>query len=193
MTDEEAQRPARELTFRRTSIERNVRSSAHAPGGGALSLYQLMDPAVLANPYPLYRALRERERVYWDPFLHAWVVTGYAEVLTVLQEFSAERTPTPEQLKAMGVASLAPIAQVMVKQMLFLDGAAHQRLRRLCSVAFTPRRVDRLRSHIENIANRLIDRVLTPAAWISSTTSPRRSPRLSRRSSWACPRRITHS
>jgi len=119
-----------------------------------------MDPAVLANPYPLYRALRERERVYWDPFLHAWVVTGYAEVLTVLQDFSAERTPTPEQLHRMGVASLAPIAQVMVKQMLFLDGAAHQRLRRLCSVAFTPRRVDRLRSHIESIANRLIDRVI---------------------------------
>ena len=137
-------------------------SSGAAPGSREtpLSLYQLMDPAVLANPYPLYRALRERERVYWDPFLHAWVVTGYAEVLTVLQDFSAERTPTPEQLHRMGVASLAPIAQVMVKQMLFLDGAAHQRLRRLCSVAFTPRRVDRLRSHIESIANRLIDRVI---------------------------------
>ena len=137
-------------------------SSGAAPGSREtpLSLYQLMDPAVLANPYPLYRALRERERVYWDPFLHAWVVTGYAEVLTVLQDFSAERTPTPEQLQRMGVASLAPIAQVMVKQMLFLDGAAHQRLRRLCSVAFTPRRVDRLRSHIESIANRLIDRVI---------------------------------
>src|SRR4029079_2844404 len=121
--------PARELISRRPPLSP---PSGAAPGRRetALSLYQLMDPAVLADPYPLYRALRERERVYWDPFLHAWVVTGYAEVLTVLQEFSAERTPTPEQLKAMGVASLAPIAQVMVKQMLFLDGAAHQRLRR---------------------------------------------------------------
>src|SRR5262249_29390029 len=133
--------------------------SAQARQAVPLSLYQLMDPAVLADPYSLYRALRERERVYWDPFLHAWVVTGYAEVLTVLQNFSAERTPTPEHLQAMGAASLAPIAQVMVKQMLFLDGAAHQRLRRLCSVAFTSSRMVRLRSHIESIANRLIDRV----------------------------------
>jgi pimeloyl-[acyl-carrier protein] synthase len=118
-----------------------------------------MDPAVLADPYPLYRALRERDRVYWDPFLHAWVVTGYADVVAVLHRFSAERPPIPAQLQTMGAASLAPIAQVMVKQMLFLDGAAHQRLRRLCSAAFTSQRMDHLRSHIEDIANRLIDRV----------------------------------
>ena len=58
-----------------------------------LSLYQLLDPEVLANPYPLYQRLRTEAPVYWDPYLHAWVVTRYADVVTVLHHFSANRTP----------------------------------------------------------------------------------------------------
>src|ERR1700686_279219 len=90
-------------------------------GPPPLSLYHLLDPEVLASPYPLYRRLREEDPVHWDPYLHAWVVTRYADVVTVLHDFSARRTPTPEQLAALGLEELAPIAQVMVKQMLFLD------------------------------------------------------------------------
>jgi cytochrome P450 len=125
-----------------------------------LSLYRLLDPDVLADPYPLYRRLRESDPVAWDPFLHAWVVTSYAGVLTVLHKFSADRTPTPEQLAAMGLKSLQPVAEVMVRQMLFMDAPAHTRLRGLCSSAFTSRRVDHLRPHIQEIADDLIDRVI---------------------------------
>jgi len=123
------------------------------------SLYQLLDPDVLADPYSLYRRLRESDPVAWDPFLHAWVVTNYAGVLTVLHKFSADRTPTPEQLAAMGLKSLEPVAEVMVRQMLFMDAPAHTRLRVLCSSAFTSRRVDHLRPYIQEIADGLIDQV----------------------------------
>jgi pimeloyl-[acyl-carrier protein] synthase len=123
------------------------------------SLYQLLDPDVLADPYPLYRKLRDWDPVCWDPFLHAWVVTSYADVATVLQKFSADRTPTPDQLKAMGLGALESVAQVMVRQMLFMDAPAHTRLRGLCSSAFTSRRVELLRSHIQDITDELLDRV----------------------------------
>lgn len=124
-----------------------------------LSLYRLLDPEVLANPYPLFQQLREEDPVHWDPFLHAWVVTRYADVLEVLHTFSADRTPTPEQLAAMGLEHLSPIAQLMVKQMLFMDASAHARLRGLASVAFTPARVNDLKSHIQKIVNDLLDAV----------------------------------
>src|SRR5579864_8444428 len=124
-----------------------------------LSLVQLLDPEVLANPYPLYHRLRSEAPVYWDAFLHTWVVTRYADVITVLQNFSARRTPTPEQLTTMGLSRLTPIAEVLVRQMLFLDGAAHARIRGLAAKAFTPRRVERLRSHIQDITDRLLDTV----------------------------------
>lgn len=128
-------------------------------GDPTLSLYHLFDQAVLANPYPLYHRLRTEDPVHWDPFLHAWVVTRYADVVTVLLRFSANRTPTPEQLAAIGLESLSPIARVMVRQMLFLDAGAHTRLRSLASHAFTPRRVAVLREHIADIAERLLDAV----------------------------------
>jgi cytochrome P450 len=124
-----------------------------------LSLYQLLSPEILADPYPLYRQLRIHDPVHWDSFLHAWVVTRYADVVKVLHHCSADRTPKPEQLTAMGLSGLNPIAQVMVKQMLFMDAPAHSRLRNLASQAFTPARVEVLRSHIQDIANCLLDKV----------------------------------
>ena len=125
----------------------------------SLSLYHLLDPEVLANPYPLFRRLRTEDPVHWDPFLHAWVVTRYADVVTVLHDFSADRTPAPEQLTKMGLSGLNPIAQVMVKQMLFMDAPAHTRLRGLAAYAFTPRRVEVLRNHIKEIVKTLLDGV----------------------------------
>jgi hypothetical protein len=141
--------------------------TATEPDGAArkvaptLSLYHLLDPEVLANPYSLYARLRNEDPVHWDPFLHAWVVTRYADVVQVLHHFSANRTPTPEQLGAMGLQALGPIAQVMVRQMLFLDPPDHTRLRALASAAFTPSRVERLRSHIQEIMDGLIDAVVS--------------------------------
>jgi len=125
----------------------------------SLSLYRLLDPAVLADPYPLYARLREEAPVVWDPYLHCWVVTRYEDVHAVLKEFSADRTPSPEQLAALGIKGIEPIAAVMMRQMLFLDAPKHTHLRKLCSTAFTPRRVEVLEGRIEEIANRLIDRV----------------------------------
>ena len=139
-----------------------VQSPSPRPGnpGATLSLYRLLDPETLADPYPLYRRLRSEDPVHWDPFLHAWVATRYADVVRVLHDFSADRTPTPEQLTEMGLSRLNPIAAVMVKQMLFLDPPTHTRLRSLAASAFTPGRVERLRSHIQEIADKLIDAVV---------------------------------
>ena len=122
-----------------------------------LSLYRLLDPEVLADPYPLYRRLQQEEPVHWDRFLHAWVVTRYPDVVKVLREFTAERTPGPEKLTTMGLEALNPIAKVMVKQMLFMDAPAHTRIRGLAGVAFTPQRVELLRSHIRDITRSLLE------------------------------------
>ncbi len=122
-----------------------------------LSLYHLLDPTVLANPYPLYHQLRSEDPVHWDPFLHAWVVTRYDDVVHVLHRFSAQRAPTPEQLTTLNLSALNPIATVMVRQMLFLDPPDHTRLRALASAAFTPCRVEQLRSHIRDVMDGLLD------------------------------------
>jgi len=126
----------------------------------SLSLFRLLDPAVLADPYPLYARLRTEDPVYWDPYLHSWVVTRYSDVHAVLHKFSADRTPSPDMMRALGLGSIEPIAAVMVKQMLFLDPPNHTILRKLCSTAFTPRRVEALEERVLSVANRLIDAAL---------------------------------
>jgi cytochrome P450 len=131
-----------------------------ADGSPPLSLYHLLDPEVLADPYPLYRRLRDEDPVHWDPYLHAWVVTRYADVVTVLHRYRAARTPAPERLAELRMDELSPIAAVMVKQMLFLDQPEHGRVRRLASAAFTPRHVARLREHIRQITEALIDELV---------------------------------
>jgi len=123
----------------------------------ALSLYHLLDPEILANPYPLFRRLREEDPVHWDPYLHTWVVTRYVDVLEVLHTFSAQRTHTPEKLDSLGLSKMAPVAKLMVGQMLFMDPPSHTRLRRLASYAFSPGRVAVLRVHIREIVGRLLD------------------------------------
>ena len=44
-----------------------------------------------------------------------------------------------------------------MRQMLFLEPPAHGRVRGLASKAFTPSRVEILRSHIQDITHRLLD------------------------------------
>jgi cytochrome P450 len=134
--------------------------AAAQPFDPSLSLFQLLDPAVHADPFPFYRRLREEAPVMWDPFMHTWVVTRYEDVHFVLKEFSADRTPDPKKMEALGLPSLGPVADLMARQMLFLDAPDHTRLRKLCMSAFTPRRVDAMEDKVREIAHDLIDQAV---------------------------------
>src|SRR4030081_108354 len=142
-----------------TGLPQQSEASSTPSSQSPLSLYHLLDPRVLADPYPLYERLRREDPVHWDPYLHSWVVTRYADVITVLRDFSAARTPTPEQLSAIGLSKLTPLARVMVKQMLFLDPPSHTRIRGLAACAFTPSRVSALKNRIQQLADELLDKV----------------------------------
>jgi cytochrome P450 len=57
----------------------------------------------------------------------------------------------------MGLSTLDRIGHIMVLQHLFMDPPDHTRLRALCSQAFTPHRVERLRARIQQIVNALLE------------------------------------
>lgn len=136
------------------------RSSAGDLSDSSLSLYRVLDPDVLANPNPFYRTLREHSPVHWDPYIHTWVVTSYAEAVAVLKTCSAARAPSPENLRALRLPLVEPLAEVMQQQMMFMDGAMHARLRSICSAAFTSRSVEELTGFIERVSDGLIDHVI---------------------------------
>ena len=130
------------------------------PTSENLSLLRLLDPGVSSDPYTLYRALREHDPVHWDPYMHAWVVTSYPEVVNVLMNYSADRAPAAEYLDRLGLSFMKPFAEMMRQQMLFMDDPMHSRLRGICSVAFSPRKIEELRGVIQSIADELIDKVI---------------------------------
>jgi hypothetical protein len=135
-----------------------------SPGPAAknekLSLLMLLDPEVAVQPHVFYHAMRAHDPVHWDPYMHAWVVTSYTEVIHVLMSYSSDRTPPLEYLDSLGLSFMKPFAAMMLQQMLFMDPPRHTRLRGLCSVAFTPRRVEELRNDIQSTSNQLIDSVI---------------------------------
>lgn len=115
---------------------------------------------MLADPHVLYRALRDHDPVHWDPYMHAWVVTSYADVIPVITNYSADRTPPLEHLDQLGLSFMRPFSEMMLRQMLFMDGTKHARLRGICSAAMTPRKVEELRGVIDSIADGLIDKFI---------------------------------
>lgn len=125
-----------------------------------LSLLRLLDADVAPHPHTLYHAMRSHDPVHWDPLMHAWVVTSYPEVMTVLMQYSSARTPPLDYLDRLGLSFMKPFAEMMLQQMLFMDAPMHTRLRGLCSVAFTPRKVEQLRHAIQEIADALLDKVV---------------------------------
>jgi len=92
--------------------------------------------------------------------MHAWVVTSYAEVIAVVSNYSADRTPPLEHLDQLGLSFMRPFSEMMLRQMLFMDGTKHARLRGICSAAMTPRKVEEIRGVIESIADGLIDKFI---------------------------------
>lgn len=128
-----------------------------------LSIVHLLEPDVLADPYPLYHRLRAEDPVHWDEEMGYWVVTRYADVVAALRDsrLSAARTapsvddwPPPELHEALG-----PVVRAIMRQMLFLDPPDHTRLRGLVNKAFTPRTVGMMRAHIQHIVDGLLDRM----------------------------------
>ena len=124
-----------------------------------LSLYRLLDPEVLAQSVSSFRRLREEDPVHWDPFLHAWVVTRYADVLEVLHTFSADRTPTPETVVRHGARSLGSDRAVDGEADALHGSHRHiRRLRRLASVHLR-RRECTLSNRTSRDRERLLDAV----------------------------------
>jgi cytochrome P450 len=123
------------------------------------ALPPLFDQRMLADPYPVYRQLRERDPVHWHEPFGAWVLTRYDDVAAAFHDrrLSAERAE-PLRLLA-GQGSLDPFFDYLACRMDFKDTPAHQRLRGLVSRAFTPHVIEALRPHIQELVDRLLDRV----------------------------------
>jgi cytochrome P450 len=118
-------------------------------------LFSPLLPEFHANPYPFYHRLRREDPVHHST-LGPWVLTRYDDVELVLRD------------SRFGRAGFTPFLDTdegrLPPSMLFRDPPDHTRLRSLVSRAFTPRVIEAMRAHIQEIVDRLLERVRAAGA-----------------------------
>jgi pimeloyl-[acyl-carrier protein] synthase len=113
-------------------------------------------PEFHADPYPFYRALREKDPVHQSP-MGFWVLTRYDDVVTSLRDPRYGRDGFAPLIEATYGPETAE--GNLPRSMLMRDPPDHTRLRALVNKAFTPRVIEGMRAHIQAIVDRLLDKV----------------------------------
>ena len=121
----------------------------------------LRDPAVKADPYPLFRRFQERGRFVPTVF-GGLLVTRHSDCFAMLRDnrFSSSNRHEGgyEQFKELArQVGFADLFEMMDRVMLFADPPDHTRLRRLVGKAFTQRAVEEMRQRIAAIVDERLD------------------------------------
>ncbi len=118
--------------------------------------YRPLSPRFVADPYPLYRKLRERDPIHRSIFANQVVVSRFADVDRILRDHMNFGNEFGSATSSEGsLATRKKLKQSMLAQ----DPPDHTRLRGLVSRAFTPRQVAKMEGYIRATAHTLLDSV----------------------------------
>ena len=114
------------------------------------------------NPYPTYRRFREADPVHWSAVFGFWVCTRYDDIISILRHSKASANPRDweqfdDYVEALG--GTGPAYDMQSRWMLLKNPPDHTRLRKLVTKAFTPRVVENMQVHIQDIVYDLLDAV----------------------------------
>jgi len=131
--------------------------------------YRPSDPAVLADPFPLYRRMQDEDPVHWSPRLKGWVLTRYEDVKRVCldtESWSSDRLrPFFASLPGAEAGRMSELIRILTLWMVFRDPPEHTRLRRLAGRVFNVRSIHALRPNVEAITAWLLERIGTREAF----------------------------
>jgi cytochrome P450 len=124
--------------------------------------FDLTTPAAIADPFPVYRRLRDEDPVHWSDAHRGWLVTRYDDVARCLKDprLSARRAQAmfdrmPPEIRD-GTRALQ---RAFGLWLLMMDPPDHTRLRGLVSRAFAPSLVQALRPRIQALVDETLARV----------------------------------
>lgn len=125
------------------------------------------------HPAPIFADLRRTRpvaKVMMSDGTPAWLLTRYADVRQVLTDARFSRA------KASGSdAPRAELGALEMESLIGMDPPEHTRMRRLVAYAFTPRRVEALRSRVAGIVDDLlgaIEKLPRPADLVEHFSTP---------------------
>jgi cytochrome P450 len=104
------------------------------------------------DPYPTYRWLRDHAPLYRNERLDFWALSRFADVTAAFIDWQ-----TYSSAQGILLERLDPKYLETTPMMIFADPPRHDRLRRLVSRAFTPRRIAELEPLVRDITVRFLD------------------------------------
>ncbi len=113
-----------------------------------------LDINVIANPYPTYRQLLERDPYHYSAVTNMWLVSRYDDVNEMIVDW--ERFSNVQEDDGDPARDGPDLTDA---SMLNRDPLDHTRLRGLVSRAFTQRQVSRMEDRVREIAHGLLDEV----------------------------------
>jgi cytochrome P450 enzyme len=116
--------------------------------------FEPYSPEFDRDPFPTYRALREHDPVHWWETSQAWVVSRYDDVALFLRDRRFSLRYTDWELarpRAAGGPGAKAFIELFAHGLFSADEAAHTRMRKLVSPAFTPRAIEQRRNEVEAI------------------------------------------
>ena len=121
--------------------------------------YALDSPEFIANPYPIFDQMRSNDPIYWSPENNYWVLTRYADIVSLSQseQLSSDRIAAHSgRMPAEAKEYFRPFFSAVSSWMLMIDPPDHTRLRGLVNKAFTPRVVENMRGLVEDLVNKML-------------------------------------
>ena len=138
---------------RRKSMNEQTQSLEGAP------LFNPLSPDFIADPYPFYHRLRAIDPMHLSPRgFH--VASRHADITSILRDKRFGKDFVGRMTRRYGPQILEePVYRSMSRWMLQQDPPDHGRLRGLVVRAFTAQRVEDMRPRIQQIVDKIIDRV----------------------------------
>src|SRR3984957_9311006 len=122
--------------------------------------YGIFSADAVQNPYPHYRAMREREPIHWSEKARAWYFTRYRDVFDLQDrpDLSVDRIETLySYLPRVNPERFSDIVDHYHRWLLYRDDTYHDRLKALFLKAMTPRAVERLRPMVQRRVDAILD------------------------------------
>ena len=118
--------------------------------------YDPLNPAVTCNPYPHYAELRANSPVKWIESLAGFAVSRYDDIVEVLRD---AQTYSSSKFWPALLGEFDPVPEV--QPMISMDPPGHVRIRKLANVAFVPKSIAKFPPKIRDIANALVDDIIS--------------------------------
>jgi cytochrome P450 len=144
----------------RAATDLRFTMNEHAQTASSEPLFNPLAPEFIRNPYPYYERLRATDPMHLTSF-GSFVASRHAEASLVMRDKRFGKDFVERTVRRYGPQIMEePVFRSMSHWMLQADPPDHTRLRGLVVKAFTARRVEDMRSRIQEIVDQTLDRII---------------------------------